>query len=165
VASSYSFDIVSEVDLQEVDNAVNQARKEIGQRYDFKGLHTELNLDQKEKTLTLTTSDDFHLKSAVDILQNKLIKRGIPLKALRYGTPESAAGASVRQRITLLVGIEKEDAKKLVAIIKETKLRVQAQIMDDQVRVSGKDKDELQAIMTRVREADLPFATQFTNYR
>lgn len=165
MASSYSFDIVSEVDLQEVDNAVNQARKEIGQRYDFKGLNTELDLNQKEKTLTITTANEFHLKSAVDILQNKLIKRGIPLKALRYGTPEPAAGAAVRQRITLLIGIEKEDAKKIVALIKESKLRVQAQIMDDQVRVTGKDKDDLQAAMAKVRAADLPFATQFTNYR
>jgi uncharacterized protein YajQ (UPF0234 family) len=156
---------VSEVDLQEVDNAVNQARKEIVQRYDFKGLATELDLNQKEKTLTVSTSDDFHLKSAVDILQGKLVKRGIPLKALRYGTPESATGGTVRQRITLLIGIEKEDAKKVVALIKDTKLRVQAQIMDDQVRVTGKDKDELQAIIARVREADLSFAIQITNYR
>ncbi|MCU0454222.1 MAG: YajQ family cyclic di-GMP-binding protein [Bacteroidetes bacterium] len=165
MASSYSFDIVSEIDLQEVDNAVNQARKEITQRYDFKGITTELDLDQKEKTLTLTTGDDYHLKAAVDILQNKLIKRSIPLKALRYGTPESAAHSAVRQKITLLIGISKEDAKKIVAIIKDTKIRVQTQIMDDQVRVTGKDKDDLQAAMAAVKAADLPFAVQFTNYR
>ncbi len=165
VASSYSFDIVSEIDLQEVDNAVNQARKELGQRYDFKGIVTELELDQKEKTLTLTTGDDYHLKAAVDILQNKLIKRSIPLKALRYGTPETAAHGAVRQKISLLVGISKEDAKKIVALIKDTKIRVQAQIMDDQVRVTGKDKDDLQAAIAAVRGADLPFAVQFTNYR
>lgn len=165
VASSYSFDIVSEIDLQEVDNAVNQARKEIQQRYDFKGIATELALDQKEKSLTLTTGDDYHLKAAVDILQNKLIKRNIPLKALRYGTPEPAAHSAVRQKISLLVGIGKEDAKKIVALIKETKIRVQAQIMDDQVRVTGKDKDDLQAAIAAVKAADLPFAVQFTNYR
>lgn len=165
MASSHSFDIVSEVDLQEVDNAVNQSRKEIIQRYDFKGLATELDLNQKEKTLTVSTSDEFHLKSAIDILQGKLVKRGIPLKALRYGTPESAASGTVRQRITLLIGIEKEDAKKVVSLIKNSKLRVQAQIMDDQVRVTGKDKDELQTVIAHVREADLPFAIQFTNYR
>ena len=160
-----SFDIVSQIDMQEVDNALNQSRKEILQRYDFKGTNTTIEFNEKEKELVLTTSDDFHLKSAVDVLQSKLIKRGIPLKALKYSPPEPAAGAAVRQKIALQVGIDKEHAKELVKMIKDSKVRVQAQIMDDQVRVSGKDKDDLQAIIKLIREADLQFAVQFVNYR
>lgn len=165
MADTSSFDIVSEVNMQEVDNAINQARKEIGQRYDFKGSKSSIELNQKEKTLTLISDDDFKLKSVVDILQNKLIKRGVPIKALDYGTVDPAANTTVRQIIKLRVGIDKEDAKLLVKMIKETKLRVQAQIMEDQVRVSGKNKDDLQAIIKLVREAELKFAVQFANYR
>ncbi|HEX9655532.1 MAG TPA: YajQ family cyclic di-GMP-binding protein [Bacteroidota bacterium] len=165
MADTNSFDIVSEVNLQEVDNAINQASKEIGQRYDFKGSKSSIELNAKDKALTVLSDDDFKLKSVIDILQNKLIKRGVPVKALDYGTVESAAGGTVRQIITLRVGIGKEDAKLVVKMIKDTKLKVQAQIMDDQVRVSGKNKDDLQAVMKMVREADLKFATQFTNYR
>ncbi len=165
MADTNSFDIVSEVNLQEVDNAINQARKEIGQRYDFKGSKSSIELNGKDKILTVLSDDEFKLKSVIDILQNKLIKRGVPVKALDYGTVEPAAGGMVRQLITLRVGIAKEDAKLVVKMIKDTKLKVQAQIMDDQVRVSGKNKDDLQAIMKILREADLKFATQFTNYR
>ncbi len=165
MADTSSFDIVSEVNLQEVDNAVNQARKEIGQRYDFKGSHSSIDLDQKEKALTVISDDDFKLKSVIDILQTKLIKRGVPIKALDYGHVEPAANSTVRQLISLRVGIDKDNARLLVKMIKETKLRVQAQIMDDQVRVSGKNKDDLQAIIKMLREADLKFAVQFTNYR
>jgi uncharacterized protein YajQ (UPF0234 family) len=165
MADTSSFDIVSEVNLQEVDNAINQARKEIGQRYDFKGSKSSIELNQKEKTLTLISDDDFKLKSVIDILQNKLIKRGVPIKALDYGTVEPAANTTVRQIIKLRVGIDKDNARLLVKMIKETKLRVQAQIMEDQVRVSGKNKDDLQAIIKLVREAELKFAVQFANYR
>ena len=165
MAQSYSFDIVSEIDLQEVDNAVNQARKEIAQRYDFKDSKTSIEFNQKEKQVVLISDDDFKLKSVVDILQTKMIKRGVPIKALDYGTVEPAANSTVRQTLTLRVGIDKENAKLIVKMIKETKLKVQAQIMDDQVRVSGKSKDDLQAIMKMLREADLSFAMQFTNYR
>ncbi len=165
MAQQFSFDIVSEINFQEVDNALNQSRKEVLQRYDFKGIATSLELDEKGKTITITTGDDFHLKSAVDILQNKMIKRGIHLKALKYDAVQSAAGGAARQVIHLQVGIEKENAKEIVKMIKETKLRVQAQIMEDQVRVSGKDKDELQTIQKLVREKDFPFAVQFANYR
>lgn len=165
MADTSSFDIVSEVNLQEVDNAINQARKEIGQRYDFKGSKSSIELNQKDKLLTLVSDDDFKLKAVVDILQNKLIKRGVPVKALDYGTVEPAANTTVRQIITLRVGIDKENAKLLVKMIKDTRLKVQAQIMDDQVRVSGKSKDDLQVIMKLIREAELEFATQFTNYR
>ena len=165
MADTSSFDIVSEVNMQEVDNAINQAGKEIAQRYDFKGSKSSIELNQKEKTLTLISDDDFKLKSVLDILQTKLIKRGVHVKALDYGKVEPAANSTVRQIIKLRVGIDKENAKSLVKMIKDTKLRVQAQIMEDQVRVSGKNKDDLQAIIKMLREADLPFAIQFANYR
>ena len=160
-----SFDIVSEVNMQEVDNAINQARKEIAQRYDFKGSRSSIELNQKEKYLTVVSDDDFKLKSVVDILQNKLIKRGVPIKALDYGKVEPAANTTVRQVIKLRVGIDKDNARLLVKMIKDTKLRLQSQIMEDQVRVSGKNKDDLQSIIKLLREAELNFAVQFTNYR
>jgi uncharacterized protein YajQ (UPF0234 family) len=165
MAQQNSFDIVSEVNLQEVDNAVNQAHKEITQRYDFKGIHTSIELDQKEKKIVITTGDEFHLKSVIDIVQSKLIKRSVPLKALKYGEIEPAASSSVRQNINLQVGIAKDDAKKITKIIKDSKLKVQAQIMEDQVRVSGKDKDDLQTVMSLLRGQDFSFALQFVNYR
>ncbi|HWP82399.1 MAG TPA: YajQ family cyclic di-GMP-binding protein [Bacteroidota bacterium] len=161
----FSFDIVSEVNMQEVDNALNQARKEIGQRYDFKGSKTSLELHQKEKNITVLSDDEFKLKSVLDILQSKLVKRGVPLKAMKYGTVEPAAGGTVRQTITLQAGIDKENAKTIVKLIKDTKLKVQAQIMEDQVRVSGKSKDDLQQVMKLLRDRNLPFAMQFVNYR
>ncbi|MEK7250838.1 MAG: YajQ family cyclic di-GMP-binding protein [Bacteroidota bacterium] len=162
---TFSFDIVSEVNMQEVDNALNQARKEIGQRYDFKDSKSSIELNQKDKQLTVISDDDFKLKSVIDILQNKLIKRSVPIKALDYGTVEPAANSTVRQIIKLRVGINKEDARLIVKMIKDAKLKVQAQIMDDQVRVSGKSKDDLQSVMKMLQSADLKFATQFTNYR
>ena len=165
MAQQNSFDIVSEVNLQEVDNAVNQARKEASQRYDFKGIHTAIELDQKEKKLVITTGDEFHLKNLIDILQSKLIKRGVPLKALKYNSIESAASGAVRQTVILQVGIAKDDAKKIVKLVKDSKLKVQAQIMEDQVRVSGKNKDDLQAAISLIRSQDFPFALQFVNYR
>jgi len=165
MADTNSFDIVSEVNMQEVDNAINQARKEIAQRYDFKGSRSSIELNQKEKIVTIISDDEFKLKSVVDILQNKLIKRGVSLKALKYGTIEPAANTTVRQVVTLRVGIEKDDARLIVKMIKDSKLKVQAQIMDDQVRVSGKNKDDLQTVMAMLRNANLAFAMQFTNYR
>ena len=165
MADTFSFDIVSEVNMQEVDNAVNQSLKEIGQRYDFKGSKSSIALDQKEKKLNILSDDDFRLKAVVDILQGKLIKRGVPIKALSYGTVEPSAGGTVRQVISLRVGIDKESAKKLVKMIKETKLKVQGQIMEDQVRVSARAKDDLQAVIAMIRKADLDFAVQFSNYR
>lgn len=165
MAQQNSFDIVSEINLQEVDNAVNQARKEVGQRYDFKGSKTSIDLNLKEKHLSLISDDDFKLKSVVDIVQSKLVRRGVSLKALHYSKVEPAAGATVRQVISLQVGIGKEDAKSIVKLVKDSQLRVQAQIMDDQVRVSGKNKDDLQAVIQLLRETDLPFALQFVNYR
>jgi hypothetical protein len=160
-----SFDIVSEVNLQEVDNALNQSRKEISQRYDFKDSKTVIEFNQKEKLITIHSIDDFHLKNALDIIQSKMVKRGVSLKALRYGTIEPSAGSTVRQVVTLIVGISKDDARAVVKLIKDSKIRVQAQIMDDQVRVSGKDKDDLQAVIQMLRAADLAFPVQFVNYR
>ncbi len=165
MADSFSFDIVSEINMQELDNALNQARKEILQRYDFKDSKSSIELNQKDKFLTVISDDDFKLKSVIDVLQNKLIKRGVPIKALDYGVVEPAANTTVRQIIKLRVGIEKEDAKRIVKMIKDSKVKVQAQIMDDQVRVTSKSKDDLQTVMKLVQGADLKFATQFTNYR
>ncbi|HXG38948.1 MAG TPA: YajQ family cyclic di-GMP-binding protein [Bacteroidota bacterium] len=165
MAQQPSFDIVSEVNLQEVDNAVNQALKEITQRYDLKDSQTSITFDKKEKRLIIDTKEEFHLRSVVDILQNKLIKRGVPLKALKFGNPEPAAGGTVRQTVNLVVGIDKESAKTVVKMIKDTKLRVQAQVMDDQIRVSGKNKDDLQTVIAMLRNANLPIALQFINYR
>jgi uncharacterized protein YajQ (UPF0234 family) len=165
MAQQSSFDIVSDVNLQEVDNAHNQARKEIIQRYDFKDSKTVIDFNEKEKQITLHSIDEFHLKSTVDILQSKLVKRGVSLKALRYGAIEPAANSTVRQVITLIIGISKDDARLVVKMIKDSKIRVQASIMEDQVRVSGKDKDDLQAVIQMIREADLKFPVQFANYR
>jgi len=165
MADSFSFDIVSEVNLQEVDNAVNQALKEIGQRYDFKGSGSSIDLNLKDRELTLISDDEYKLKSVVDILQEKLIRRSVPLKALEYGPVEPAAAGTVRQILKLRVGIDKENARLLLKMIKDSKRKVQAQIMEDQVRVSGKKKDDLQAVMALLRKADLRFAVQFTNYR
>jgi uncharacterized protein YajQ (UPF0234 family) len=165
MAALPSFDIVSEVNLQEVDNAVNQARKEIGQRYDFKGSKSSIDLNQKEHMITLVSDDEFKLRSVVEVLQEKLIKRSVPVKALDYGTVEPAAGGTVRQVLRLRVGLEADDARLLVRMIKDSRLKVQTQIMEDQVRVSGKSKDDLQKVMGILRGADLKFAIQFTNYR
>ena len=165
MAQSHSFDIVSDIDLQEVDNTVNQTQKEVTQRYDFKGIATTIDLNKKDRTILLTSGDEFHLKSVVDILQTKAIKRGISMKALSFGSVEQAPGGSVRQTVSLKIGIGKEDAKKIVALIKGSKRKVQAQIMDEQVRVTGKDKDDLQQVIALLKQQDLPFPMQFVNYR
>ena len=160
-----SFDIVSQVDMQEVDNALNQVRKEIGQRYDFKDSKTSIEVREKEHEIVLLSDDDFRMKAVVDIVQSKMVKRGVHLKALTFMPVEPAAGGLVRQVIKLQNGIEKENARLIVKMIKDSKLKVQAQIMDDQVRVSGKSKDDLQSVMGLLRQADLAFAMQFVNYR
>ncbi len=165
MADTSSFDIVSKVDMQEVDNALNQTRKEIIQRYDFKGSKTSIELKQKELEIVLISDDDFKMKAVVDILQNKFVKRNVPLKALTYSAIEPAAGSTVRQTIKLQNGIDKENAKLIVKMIKDSRLKVQGQIMEDQVRVSGKSKDDLQAVIALLRQADLKFAVQFVNYR
>ncbi len=165
MAETNSFDIVSKVDMQEVDNALNQARKEIIQRYDFKGSKTSIELKQKENQIVVLSDDDFRMKAVIDIMQNKFVKRGVPLKALSYSAIEPAGGGLVRQVITLQNGIDKDNARLIVKMIKDMKIKVQSQIMDDQVRVSGKSKDDLQSVMAMLRQADLKFAMQFVNYR
>jgi cyclic-di-GMP-binding protein len=165
MANQNSFDIVSEIDFQEVDNAVNQALKEINQRYDLKGSKSEIILNKKDKKLNLESKDDFHLKVVLDILQNKMIKRGISLKALSLGNIEQTPSGAVKQEITLQQGIDKDNARLMVKIIKDSKLKVQAAIQDNQVRVSGKSKDDLQSVMNILKEKELSFAFQFTNYR
>ncbi|MGH2575207.1 MAG: YajQ family cyclic di-GMP-binding protein [Ignavibacteria bacterium] len=160
-----SFDIVSEVNWQEIDNAINQARKEILQRYDFKGSRSSIDMNQKDKTLTLVGDDDYKLKAVIDILQNKFVKRSIPLKAFKYKSAEPASGGSLRQVIEVQQGISKDNSRLLVKMIKDSKLRVQAAIQDEQVRVSGKSKDDLQGVISMIRNANLDFAVQFVNYR
>ena len=165
MAKNHSFDIVSEIDFQEVDNAINQALKEIIQRYDLKDSHTELNLNRKEKFLSIHTKDDYSLKASIDILETKMIRRGISPKALDFGDPESASGGTIKQKINLRSGISKENAKRITKLIKESKLKVNAQIQDEQVRVQGQKIDDLQSVIKLVKEADLEFPTQFTNMK
>lgn len=158
-----TFDIACKIDLQEVSNAINQAIKEIQQRYDLKGTRSEIV--QEKDAITVTSEDDFKLKAVIDILQSKLHRRGVPLKALTYGSVEQAAGGTVRQRIALQQGIPIEKAREIVKIIKSSKVRVQVQIQEDQVRVSGKNRDDLQAVLALLKEQDLGIEMQFTNYR
>jgi uncharacterized protein YajQ (UPF0234 family) len=158
-----SFDIVSTVDMQEVDNAVNQTLKEIAQRYDFKGSKSQVTLEKD--TIKVLADDDFRLKAIIDILQSKFIKRGISVKALQYGKAEPASGGMVRQIITVQQGISKEKGKELNVIIKESKLKVQSQIQEDQVRVTGKNIDDLQEIIQLLKGKDLGVELQFVNFR
>jgi uncharacterized protein YajQ (UPF0234 family) len=159
-----SFDIVSKVDLQEVSNAIQQALKEIHTRYDLKDSKSDIQMDEKE-ALVLSSSDDFKLKAVNDVLQGKLVKRGVPLKALTYGAVEPAAGSTVRQRITMQQGIPIEKAREIVKLIKNSKKKVQAAIQGDLVRVSGKDRDMLQEIIALLKQSDFGIDMQFTNYR
>ena len=165
MAQQNTFDVVSKVDMAEVKNAVNQALKEINQRYDFKGTNSDIALDEKEHKMTLTTASDFTLKSLNDVLQQKLVRRNVSLKALTYGKVEPAAKDSVRQTVTLQQGIPIEKAREIVKFIKDTKLRVQASINSDFVRVSGKDRDTLQQIIALLKQEDFGIDMQFTNYR
>ncbi len=158
-----SFDIVSKVNMQEVDNAVNQTIKEIAQRYDFKGSKSEIS--QEKESVKILADDDFRLKAIVDILQSKFIKRGVSIKALQYGKAESASGGMVRQLITIQQGISKEKGKEIITIIKETKLKVQGQIQEDQVRVTGKNIDDLQETIKLLKGKDLDVELQFINFR
>jgi uncharacterized protein YajQ (UPF0234 family) len=163
MAAENSFDIACKLDMQEVDNALNQARKEISQRYDLKGTRNEIMLEKAD--ITVVSADEMKLRAVLDILQSKLHRRGIPLKALSYGTVEQASGGALRQKISLQQGIPQEKAKEIVKLIKDTKLKAQAQIQEDQVRVSGKSRDDLQAIIAMLKDKDLGIALQFINYR
>ena len=165
MAKQNSFDIVSEVDLEEVRNAVNQSMKELIQRFDLKGSNSSIELDDKEAKLTLGSADEFHLQAVNDILQKKLVRRKVSLKALSYGTIDPAAKGAVRQTVTLQQGIPMEKAKEIVKFIKGTKLKVQAAIQQDTIRVSGKDRDTLQDIIAELKEQDFDIDMQFTNYR
>jgi uncharacterized protein YajQ (UPF0234 family) len=166
MAQAASFDITSTVDLAEVDNAVNQARKEIAQRYDFKGSRAAIEVNQKENTLVLTADDEFKMNALWEILQGRMVRRGVPTKNLTPGTIERAANDTVRRVITLQQGIPTEAAKDILKFLKEHKLKkVQASIMADQVRVTSPSKDELQEAMRQLREHDFGCALQFGNYR
>ena len=159
-----SFDIVSKVDLQEVSNAIQQALKEIHTRYDLKDSKSDIQLEGKE-ALVLTSADEFKLKAVNDVLQSKLVKRSVPLKALNYGNVEDAAGSTVRQKITMQQGIPIEKAREIVKLIKNSKKKVQAAIQGDLVRVTGKDRDTLQDIIALLKQQDFGIDMQFTNYR
>lgn len=158
-----SFDIVSRLDLQEVDNAVNIAKKELSTRFDFKGSKASIELTKEE--ITLVADDDFKLKQLKDILESKMTKRGISLLALDYQKEEAATLGSVRQKIKLRQGVDKENGRKIIQAIKETKLKVQAQIMDEQVRVTGKKIDDLQEVMANLKNSKVELPLQFVNMR
>jgi hypothetical protein len=158
-----SFDIVSKVDLQEIDNAVNQARKEIAQRYDFKGTHNEIDLEKD--AIVILAADDYKLEAVVDILKGKLVRRNVSPKCLDFGKKEPASHGAVRQRVGIVQGISKEKGKELVALIKETRLKVQAQIMEDQVRVTGKQIDDLQEVIQKLKAEDIGIELQYINFR
>ena len=159
-----TFDIVSKVDLQEVTNAIQQTLKEVHTRFDLKDSKSNIVLDGKD-AIVLTSVDEFKLKAVNDVFQQKLVKRGVPLKALSYGPVETAAGSTVRQRITMQQGIPVEKARDIVKVIKNSKKKVQASIQGDLVRVSGKDRDALQEIIALLRSSDFGIDMQFTNYR
>jgi hypothetical protein len=165
MAQDFSFDVVSRVDLQEVGNAVQQSSKEMATRFDFRGSASKIEWDDKALALTLTSDDAGKLKSVVDILETRLVKRGIAVKALDFGKVEPAAGGTVRQVVTVQQGIPSEKAKAIVRSIKDRKLKVQAAIQSDQVRVSGRNKDELQAAIALLKSEDFGLPLQFTNYR
>jgi uncharacterized protein YajQ (UPF0234 family) len=160
-----SFDVVSKIEMPEVHNAVQQALKEIHQRFDLKDSHSNIEFNEKDNKILLTSKDEFKIKAVVDILQSKLIKRQVPLKGLTYGEIIPAAGSTVKQEITMQQGIAIEKARELVKKIKDSKLKVQASISGDYVRVAGKDRDTLQSAMALLRGTDFGIDLQFTNYR
>ncbi|MCP3772870.1 YajQ family cyclic di-GMP-binding protein [Paenibacillus sp. MZ04-78.2] len=163
MSSENSFDIVSKLDLQEMNNAINQAEKEIATRFDFKGSKSSISLEKEE--LVVISDDDFKLQNVLDILQSKMAKRGISLKNLEYGKVEPAAGSTVRQRIKVKQGVDQDNAKKINVLIRDSKLKVKSQIQGDQIRVTGKSKDDLQQVMALLRKADISLDLQFINFR
>jgi uncharacterized protein YajQ (UPF0234 family) len=165
MADEHSFDIVSRVDMQEVLNAVQQALKEISQRFDFKGSKSSIDLSKEKAEITLVADDDYKLKSLTEILKAKLVKRNVSLKALNFGKVEKAAGDTLRQLISLQQGLSPERAKDIAKLIKDTKLKVQAEIQKDQVRVRAKKIDDLQVIIKMLKEKDLDFHIEYINYR
>jgi hypothetical protein len=160
-----TFDVVSKIEIPEVVNAIQQSLKEITQRFDLKDSHSNIELNEKDNKITLSSKDEFKLKAVIEILEGKLVKRKVPLKGLAYGEVTSAAGASVRQEITLQQGISTEKAREIVKKIKDSKLKAQASIQGDFVRVSSRDRDILQNVIQLLRDADFGIDMQFTNYR
>lgn len=165
MAQTFSFDIVSEVDFQEVDNAINQAQKELSQRFDFRGSKSSIDYNKTDKKITLIADDDFKLRALRDILEGRMAKRGISLKSLKNNEPEKAFEGTLRQVIELVSGLPSDKAKEAVKIIKDARLKVQAQIEGDKVRVSSPKKDELQAVINLLRNANFSLPLQFKNYR
>jgi uncharacterized protein YajQ (UPF0234 family) len=165
MAADNSFDVVSKVDVQELNNAIQQALKEIHTRYDLKDSKSDITLEEKETVIVLKSADDFKLKAVTDVFQGKLVKRGVSLKAMTYGAVEPAAGSSVRQKVTLQQGIAGDKAKQIVQHIKNSKMKVQASIQGDVVRISGKDRDTLQQAIALLRQQDLGIDLQFVNFR
>jgi cyclic-di-GMP-binding protein len=166
MAKNSTFDITSTVDLQEVDNALNQARKEVGQRYDFKGATAEIEFSKADGTITLLADDDFKLKALIDVVETKLIKRGVPIRNLDFGDVDSASGGKSRQIVTLQQGITTEKGKEIVKAIKESGFKkVQGQIQDDQVRVQSPSIDDLQAVIAMLKQKDFGLELQFGNFR
>ena len=163
MAKENSFDIVSLVDLNEVTNAIQQTKKEIQNRDDFKGSSSEVTLDGEE--IIMISDDEFKMNQLKDVLLSKLIRRNVPIKNLKYGKLEPAAGGNVRMRVQLVQGIDRDVAKQINTIIKNTKLKVKSQVQGDQIRVSGKSKDDLQQVIATLKAADLPVELQFVNYR
>ncbi|HEY3365642.1 MAG TPA: YajQ family cyclic di-GMP-binding protein [Symbiobacteriaceae bacterium] len=165
MAGDFSFDVVSKVNMPEVVNAVNQSEKEIETRFDFRGSKAKIVLDEKEGTLTLTAEDDMRLRSVIDILQTKLVKRGIALRALEYGKVDDAAGATLRQVIKLKQGIGMEKAKQITQAVRDAKLKVKTEIRGEEIRVVGAKKDDLQAVIQLLKSKDFDIELQFSNYR
>ena len=165
MADTFSFDVTSTVEMQEVKNAVDQTMKEIGQRFDFKGSQSRVTLKEKDHLLEVVADDDYKLKAVIDILKGKCVKRSVSLKALDYGKVEQALGGTIRQHITIQSGIVEDKAKAIVKSLKEKKFKAQAQIQGDQVRVQSKNKDELQAVIGFLKQEDFGIDLQFVNYR
>ncbi|GAB63872.1 putative nucleotide-binding protein [Candidatus Jettenia caeni] len=164
MAEMHSFDIVCKVEMHEVNNAVDQAKKQLAVRYDFKGSKSSVALNN-DNSITLIADDDYKMRSLTEILQDKLEKRGIPLKSLNVGEPENALGGTIRQVITFQSGIPMEKAKELVKFIKGLKLKIQAQIQEDKVRITGQKIDDLQSVMKAIKDQNYDFAMQFVNYK
>jgi uncharacterized protein YajQ (UPF0234 family) len=158
-----SFDVVSKVDPQEIDNAVNQTRKEVVQRYDFKGSKTQI--DQEKDAILIISDDEYKVKAVVDVLQSKLVRRGVSLKALVYHEIEPSAGGQAKQKIDVQQGIDTEKGRKIVKLVKDSKIKVQVQIQGDQLRISGKKRDDLQSVIALLKERDLEVPLQFVNFR
>ncbi len=165
MADTFSFDVTSTVEMQEVQNAVDQTMKEIGQRFDFKGSQSRVTLEGKDRLLEVVADDDYKLKSVIDVLKGKCVKRSVSLKALDYGKVEQALGGTVRQRVTIQSGIVEDKARAIVKRMKEKKFKAQAQIQGDRVRVQSKSKDELQTVINFLKQEDFGIDLQFVNYR